>query len=129
MVTISANKDVNTQCFAIAIAKIYNLFMSEATAIRNFEIGKHVANLLEAVKEKVDGDYRAQNWDIELGYNIYEGKTPSEMVDEYVNSGAGEPQLSQLVEGLNNSYPDEKNRPEFVKDTLKQIESKLNPEV
>lgn len=100
--------------------------MSEVTQ-QPFQIGVQVANALEVVKSSAEPGYKAKNWDLTLGFNRYEGKNPSGIVDEFVSSGANESQLGLLVESLRNSYPNLEERPDYVKSVLKVIEDKLNP--
>ena len=90
-----------------------------------YQTGVHTANFFEAVSAQVDKQYEAQNWDFVLGYNRFEGKSPSEMVNEYVNSGHSNPSsLDMLLQRVNDSYPDEEDRPDFVNEVIQELQGR-----
>lgn len=93
---------------------------------KEYNVGVHTANFLEAVKARVEKGYNPQNWDLDLGYNSFEGMTGPEMVKEYEKSGhSSRFSLNLLLDRINDSYPDEEERPDFVKEVVKEIIDKI----
>lgn len=93
---------------------------------KEYEVGVHTANFLEAVKANVEEGYKPQNWDLNLGFNPFEDKSGPDMVKEYEKSGHSSPfSLILLLERVNNSYPDKDERPDFVKVIVKELGDKI----
>lgn len=93
---------------------------------KEYNVGVDTANFLEIVKAKSEDGYVPQNWDLGLGFNRFEGMSGSEMITEYENSGhSSRFSLNLLLDRVNDSYPDEEKRPDFVKEVAKELKDKI----